>query len=255
MLDWMPYAGDPRAIALLAAGAFAGGFINGLAGFGTALFALGFWLQIMPAPRAVAIVIVMSVISGVQGAWVVRHSIAARPGRLMIFLLPALVGVPLGVQMLSLVSADVLKLVIAGFMILFGGFFSLRRSLPKIVTPLRPVDGLVGFMGGVLGGAASLSGAVPTMWCAMRPWTKQETRAVLQPFNLVILAFTFGLLALRGMYDHATLVLIAFCLPVTLLAAQLGLGVFHHLNDQVFRRVLIGMMFVSGAILALRELL
>ena len=30
------------------AGAAAGGFINGLAGFGTALFALGFFLSVLP---------------------------------------------------------------------------------------------------------------------------------------------------------------------------------------------------------------
>ena len=47
-------------LAVLLAGAFAGGAINGLAGFGTALFALGFWLQILPAAQAVAIVVVMA---------------------------------------------------------------------------------------------------------------------------------------------------------------------------------------------------
>ncbi|MDD8023099.1 MAG: sulfite exporter TauE/SafE family protein [Paracoccaceae bacterium] len=253
-MDWIPDVGDAHFLSLLAAGAVAGGFINGLAGFGTALFALGFWLQILPARQAVAIVIVMSVASGLQGAWAVRHSIAAQPGRLMIFLLPALIGVPLGVQMLSFVSAGQLKLVIAAFLILFGGFFSLRRSLPKITRPLPVIDALVGFSGGLLGGAASLSGALPTMWCAMRPWTKQETRAVLQPFNIVILGLTLGLLALRGVYDRETLVLIALALPLTLLSAQLGLWVFHRLDDLTFRRALIGLMFLSGAILALREL-
>ncbi|MFP1644499.1 sulfite exporter TauE/SafE family protein [Pontitalea aquivivens] len=254
MTGWIPDVGDAHFLVLMAAGAIAGGFINGLAGFGTALFALGFWLQILPAPQAVAIVIVMSVASGLQGAWAVRHSIAAQPGRLMIFLLPALIGVPLGVQMLSLVSAEQLKLVIAGFLILFGGFFSLRRSLPKITRPLPLIDALVGFSGGILGGAASLSGALPTMWCAMRPWTKQETRAVLQPFNIIILGLTLGLLALRGVYDRETLVLIALALPLTLLSAQLGLWVFHRLDDMTFRRVLIGLMFLSGTILAVREL-
>ena len=42
----------------------AGGFINGLAGFGTALFALGFLLQILPPVQAVGLVLVLSVISG-----------------------------------------------------------------------------------------------------------------------------------------------------------------------------------------------
>ena len=39
----------------LIAGALAGGFINGLAGFGTALFALSFWLQILEPGQASSI--------------------------------------------------------------------------------------------------------------------------------------------------------------------------------------------------------
>ena len=62
-------------IAILAAGAALGGFVNGLAGFGTALFALGFWLQILPPLEAVSLVALMSVVSGLQGVWVVRRSV------------------------------------------------------------------------------------------------------------------------------------------------------------------------------------
>ena len=152
---------------ILALGAASGGFMNGLAGFGTALFALGFWLQIMPPAQAVSIVVVMSVIAGLQGVWLVRASIMDQPRRLMRFVLPALVGVPLGVAALSVLQPNMLKLIIAGFLILYGGFFTLRSSLPKLERPTPVVDVLIGFSGGVLGGAASLSGALPTMWCAM----------------------------------------------------------------------------------------
>ena len=54
----------------LALGAACGGFVNGLAGFGTALFALGFWLHIMPPMQAVAISLAVSISTGVQGVWV-----------------------------------------------------------------------------------------------------------------------------------------------------------------------------------------
>ena len=104
-------------VAVLLAGAFAGGFINGLAGFGTALLSLGLWLQIMPPPQAVAVVVVMSVVSGLQGLWTVRREIRDRPGRLALFLLPGLVGLPLGVTLLNVISATALKLTIAGFMV------------------------------------------------------------------------------------------------------------------------------------------
>ena len=185
---------------LLILGASAGGLINGLAGFGTALFALGFFLNIMPPVQAVAIVVVLSVVSGFQGMWIVRHAIWDNPRRLLRFLVPALFGIPLGVAALAYIEPRSLKIIIAVFLLIYGGFFSLRSTLPRIERRTPVIDGLIGFAGGVLGGTASLSGALPTMWCSMRPWPKSETRAVLQPFNVVVLSLTALMLALQGAY-------------------------------------------------------
>ncbi len=241
-------------IIYLIAGAAAGGFVNGLAGFGTALFALGFFLTVMPPVQAVAVVLVLSVATGLPGLWLVRHAIAEKPRRLFRVLLPALVGIPFGVQILSVIDATYLKLLIAGFLVLYGGFFSLRRTLPRFEEPKPAVDGLVGFAGGVLGGAASLSGALPTMWFAMRPWPKTETRAVLQPFNVVVLSIAVVVLALKGVYTGQTLIFLAVCLPVALCAAQAGVGVFKRLGNDQFRRVLILLSFASGLLLMVQEL-
>ena len=240
---------------LLAAGAAAGGFINGLAGFGTALFALGFWLQIMPPVSAVSIAVVMSVASGLQGVWLVRHSILLQPKRLARFFLPAIVGIPIGIFTLTMLEPHILKLSIAGFMLLYGGFFTLRRSLPVLMRPTPVIDSLIGFWGGVLGGAASLSGALPTMWCAMRPWSKSETRAVLQPFNVGVLALTMAIFYIQGVYTWQSVKLIGFCLPVAMAFAQFGIFIFKRLTDEQFRRVLITMMFISGFVLTWREII
>ena len=51
----------------LALGAAAGGFINGLSGTGTALFALGFYLVVLPPTTSVAVVAFLSVLVGIQG--------------------------------------------------------------------------------------------------------------------------------------------------------------------------------------------
>ena len=234
-------------------GAAAGGIINGLAGFGTALLSLGIWLQVLPPSQAVPVVVVMSVVSGLQGVWIVREEIKVAKRRLAAFLLPALVGVPLGTVALGFISATLLKLTISAFMILYGVFFAFRRSLPRLERPTPLADALVGFIGGILGGAASLSGALPTMWCAMRPWTKGETRAVLQPFNVVILVIAAALYAWQGYYTRHTLALIAVALPVTIVSAQMGILVFHRLTDEQFRRTLIWVLLLSGILLALRE--
>lgn len=235
----------------LLAGAAAGGFVNGLAGFGTALFALAFWLNILPPQQAVAIILIMSTLGSVQGVYFIRSTIAANSGRLLQFLLPALAGVPLGLMMLEYIEADTLKLVIGFFMLFYGGFFILRRSLPLLVGDRGYTQAVIGFVSGILGGAASLSGALPTMWCALRPWPKAEQRAVLQPFSVVVLAVSAMILFAKGIYDSQTLILIAITLPITLLTAHWGLAVYHRLQDTQFKRLLIILMFVSGfAILA-----
>lgn len=235
-------------------GAAAGGFINGLAGFGTALFALGFFLTILPPTQAVGLVLILSIVTGLQGLWVVRAAIRDKPRRLMRFLVPALAGIPLGVICLRFVDVAILKLVIASFLLIYGGFFLALRTLPKLDGPAPVVDRLVGFLGGFLGGLASLSGALPTMWCATRAWPKDETRAVLQPFNVCVLGLSAALLAFRGAYTPQTLGFAVIAIPTALVFAQLGITVFKRIPNAAFQRLLIGLCFVSGIILMAREI-
>ena len=67
-------------ILFLCLGAVAGGFINGLSGTGTALFALGFYLVVLEPVTAVAVVAFMAVLVGFQGLWIVRDEIFAQHG-------------------------------------------------------------------------------------------------------------------------------------------------------------------------------
>jgi len=240
---------------LLVLGAAAGGFVNGLAGFGTALFALGFWLQFLPAAQAVAIAVVVSAVTGLQGLLIVRRDIRENFRRLAIFVCPALPGILVGAAALSFIEAGFLKFLVAAFMLLYGGFFILRRNLPRIDRPTPLIDAIVGFLGGMLGGAVSLSGILPTMWCAMRAWPKSETRAVLQPFNVIVLGLTSAVFFITGAYDTEVLTLLVVALPVAILSAQAGIVTFRRLGDDEFRKLLVGLMFFSGLALVLRSLI
>ncbi len=235
-----------EAIVFITLGAFAGGFINGLAGTGTALFALGFFLVALDPVGAVAVVALMSVVTGVQGLWVVRVAMTQNVARLMRFIIPGLLGVPVGISLLSFIDADTLKLVIGVLLLVYGGFFSFRANLPKFERRTPVLDSLIGLTGGVLGGMASLSGALPVIWCSMRPWPKAETRAVLQPFNVSVLLTTTAMLWWRGAYTAPTITAFLIALPTSLIAAQIGIAVFQRISDNIFRRLLIGLSLLLG---------
>ena len=236
----------------LAAAGLSGGFVNGLAGFGTSLFALGWLLQVMPPREAVAIALVCSVVTGVPGIWAVRRSIGFR--RLSIFLVPALCGVPLGFAALSLIDAWMLSLIVGMFLLAYGGYFAFRRNLPELSGSWLPLEACIGFCGGVLGAMAGLSGALPSMWLAMRPWPKGVQRGILQPFNMVILSVATAMLALNGGFDATVLRNLALTLPASAIGAAIGLWLFRKLSDHGYRRLLIGLMLVSGLILLGRTL-
>jgi hypothetical protein len=156
-------------------------------------------------------------------------------------------------MLLSFIDARSLLFVIAALQISYGGFF-IMKDLPNITRKTPMIDISVGLMGGILGGAASLSGVLPTMWCAMRGWAKDEKRAVLQIFNITILGVTAASLALtsQSVRDAGWLVLLS--LPTSLIAAHLGMKLFSRLTDNQFRRLLTIMIFVSGTSLLLRSL-
>ena len=242
-------------VGVLLAGALIGGFINGLAGFGTALLALGIWLQVLPAKQAIALVLVTSVLCGLQGLWIVRRDIGRHKARLARYLLPAVAGLPLGFLMVPYIDAAILKMTIAVLLVSYGVYFTARRSLSQFDRSTPVADAVVGFVGGIMGGAASLSGAIPTMWVGLRPWTKGEMRAVLQPFNVVVLALTGAYFAWLGAYSREVLILVAIALPGTLVGAQAGIFAFHRLGHVAFRWLLIVLLLGSGVLIAVGELL
>ena len=233
-------------IAFILAGAFAGGLINGLAGTGTALFALGFLMVALNPVSAVGVVVLMSVVTGLQGLWEVRAALRENMARRLRFILPGLAGVPVGVLLLNHMDANFLKLLIAALLILYGGFFSFRANLPKFERRTPVLDSLMGFSGGFLGGMAGLSGALLVIWLSMRPWPKAETRAVLQPFNVAILGLTALMLWQDGVYDSTTMTAFFIALPASFVAVQIGLWLFRRISDTAFRRLLIGLSLLLG---------
>ena len=243
---------DMLLVFLLAAG-LSGGFVNGLAGFGTALFSLGWLLQVMPPQQAVAIALVCSLVTGVPGVWQVRHSIDRR--RLALFILPAFAGIPIGTVLLSLIDTRLLSLIVGGMLLLYGGYFAFRRTLPAIEGNWTLVEAGIGFVGGVLGAMAGLSGALPSMWLALRPWPKAVQRGIMQPFSMVILLVATVLLALEGVFTSQVLYNLALVLPASMFGAVIGLMLFRRMPDALYPRVLIGLMLISGGTLLARTLL
>lgn len=234
------------------AGALLAGFVNGLAGFGTGLVALGLWLHVMDPLLAAPLVAVSSVIAQLLSLTAVRHALELR--RLWPFLLGGVLGVPLGVLALDRIEVEAFRTAMGIFLVVYAVSVLAARRVPPVEWGGRPADGAVGVAGGILGGAAGLSGVLPTIWCGLRGWSKAEQRAVFQPFNLVILSWALVSQAAQGFLTEEVGRLILICLPGTVLGVWLGVKTYGRVDDAQFRRIVLWLLFASGVVLSVANL-
>src|SRR5947209_14516767 len=105
------------AIFLLLAGALAGGFVTGLAGFGTALMALGIWLYVLPPSTAVPLVLIGSIVSQTStfpSFWRSFDFKLVWP-----FLIGGILGVPLGSLLIAHADPQIFKLSFGVLLLIF----------------------------------------------------------------------------------------------------------------------------------------
>jgi len=234
-------------IALLLFGALLGGFTNGLTGFGTALTAVPVWIQIMSPPMAGALGAAAGVTGQIQTMHHIWHAIDWR--RAATFIVPGLIGVPVGTLLLPMIDIRQFKLGVGAVLVVYCGFQLLSAKLARTGVSTsggRLADMAVGFGGGVMSGLAGLSGPLPIIWATFKPWSRDEKRALFQTFNFTILLTTVISSAIAGLLPRAFWISLLLCVPATFVGVHLGTLAYRRLDDRRFDRVVISLLLAVG---------
>ena len=234
---------DTLTYALLFLGALAGGFVSGLAGFGTALMALGIWLYVLPPSLAVPLVLISSVVA--QSATLPSMWRSFDFTLIWPFVIGGLVGVPVGTLLVAHADPQIFKLSFGLLLLVFPVVLYFQRPMAFSFGG-KPADTAIGFAGGILGGFAGLSGPIPILWASVRGWNKDERRGIFQVFNWTILLAALCLQIGSGLIKPGVIRLALVAFPGTLLGTWLGTRVYHALNDRNFRDVVLALLFLSG---------
>lgn len=175
---------------LVIGGAFVGGVVSGLTGFGTGLVTLPIWIHAIAPTLASPLVVVCSLAAQIQTLPAIWHAIDLR--RLAPFIGGGALGVPFGTWLLLHVSASACRMGLGVLLIVLCGFLLIGNRQFHVDWGGRIADSMIGFGGGLLAGLAGLSGPLPTLWASLRGWSKDERRAVFQGFNLCILVLALA---------------------------------------------------------------
>ena len=209
---------------IVALGAIAAGFVQGLSGFAFGMVAMSFWAWVLE-PRLAAVLVVFGSLTGQVMAAVSERRSIDWP-QVMPFVLGGLAGIPLGVLLLPHIDMVWFKTGLGTMLVVWCPAMLMAKRLPRLRAGGRLADGAVGLTGGVMGGIGGFTGVATTLWCTLKGYDKAAQRAVVQNFNLSMLAVTMATYLATGIVTRDMLPLFAIVAPAMLLPAVLGARVY-----------------------------
>jgi len=231
-------------LALLILGAVLGGLVNGLSGFGFAIMALGVWLLFLPPALAGPLVVVSIIGSNLQALPRVWPHINLR--HTAPFVVGGVLGVPIGVALLGVVSVTIFKGFVAVVILVFLAMmlvFGRHIRLPASAERFNPV---IGIIGGMMSGLAGLAGVAPTIWATLLRWDKPTKRGIFQSYNLSMAMLSMLILFWAGYLTPEFWRLALITVPVATTAAWVGVRIYMRLGEAHFQGVVMAILAASG---------
>ena len=230
---------------ILSAGVFAGAFVSGMAGFAFSAVAGAMLLHVLPPTEAVPLMMICSIAVQSVSLVVLRKHLAWQ-GSLTLIIGGAL-GIPPALFLLRHADVTAFRVGFGAFLALYSAYMIFRPLVAgRRNTERRVHEAAVGFAGGLLGGLTAMPGALPTIWCDLRGMSKDQQRGLVQPFIATMQVFALVLLVAQNGVSIKVLLDAILALPALAAGATLGIALFGQMNDVLFRRTVLTVLFAAG---------
>jgi hypothetical protein len=216
-------------------------FIRGVTGFGFGIVFIPFSILIMEPKAAVPVTLLLGELSNI----IVLPSCfkAVNIRRLLPMIAATLLGVPIGVFIIVIISASILKILIGGITVFFA--ILLVFKLTPHFTNEQLSSGIAGLMGGIFGTSVGLSGPPAILFMHTQHWQKEEIYPSLTFYFLFSTGASLIGLSISGMVTLDILLTSASLAPGLVIGVFLGVLAFKRVNQGYFR--ILSVVVVIGA--------
>jgi uncharacterized membrane protein YfcA len=236
-------------VLLVFAGAASAGFVSGLSGFAFAMISLGFWVHVLAPTVAAPLIVACAAFAQIYSMRQLRRGL--RLDLALPFIIGGFLGIPIGAWLLVLIDREIFRLSVGVFLIVYAAVMLALGAAPPLLWGGKAADAFIGWTGGVMGGIAGLTGAVPTIWCALRGWSRDDQRGAMQPFNFALQIAAVATYGYQGLLTREVGLLFALALPAMVVGVAAGVALYRSIDDVWFRRIVLWLLLVSGITLVI----
>lgn len=217
-------------------------FIRGLTGFGFALILAPLLLLILSPVAVVVINILLAMFSNIVVLVYFFRRIDIK--RILPMALSSLMGIPVGIWIISVITPSVLKILIGVVIICFAVL--LASGFRKAFAGERLSSGIAGFFSGMLTTSTSLGGPPVVLFMHSQKWPKEVIHPSLAGYFTFLGIFSLGAFALAGHVNAETIITVVSLAPALLVGTGLGIIVFKRVNARFFRALSLGIVVCAG---------
>ena len=219
------------------------GIVTGLTGFGLALISTPILLFVYE-PRTV--IVLTTIFSIVINSAVVWDSWQKARRLALALLIPALFGIAAGVEVLSVINPDYVRLGV-GVIVIFSALLLVRDiRLPGAGTRWGTL--VAGSASGALSTSTGLAGPPIVLLLASRDLPKHEFRGTSALYFLPMSVIGLAVLAFRGLVEASEIPLGLLLIPAAIAGKVLGTALLARVSERAFRAVTLGLVILTGTL-------
>ena len=161
-------------------------------------------------------------------------------------------GCVLGVLVLKVAPPQALQIMISAVLALFVLMQAFRRSASWQISESTSISIAVGVACGFVGGAVTMVGAPLGIYALLRHWNPDRARGNMSVFYVFTGIGAVAAQASAGLYDMHLLPIALAGMAACFVGQNIGIRLGRHLDQAIFRKILIFFLSLSAILLFLR---
>jgi len=227
---------------------FSGAILQGITGFGGALFTMPFFLLYAAPKWAAPVIIVCYTFNRIPGMLMAGKDLMWDHS--IVLIAATVPGVLLGTLLLKYAEPGLIMKILGTLLILISAYKILAPDFKLVIARIWALP--AGFLSGILGGALATNGPPIVVYAALKPWTKLQVVGMLQSYFFLSGFIIIGAYWYHGLYSVSVVKASAAGTPFAIAGMIVGSKINQYISQRNFEVVLSVLLGLMGVFFLMR---